>query len=68
MLVVPAVLYAVYVFGRGALIGKYPYKVVDASLVGYPSALTYAAVVIIGIAAICTIIIIADKILARSNA
>jgi len=61
MLTLPGLLYPTYVFGRGALINQYPYKVIDASLVGYPSALTYAVIVIIGFAALCALVIIADR-------
>lgn len=61
MLTLPGLLYPTYVFGRGALINQYPYKVIDASLVGYPSALTYAVIVVIGFTALCALVIIADR-------
>jgi len=61
MLVLPGLLYPTYVFGRGALINQYPYKVIDASLVGYPSALTYAVIVVIGFTVLCALVVFADK-------
>lgn len=62
---IPAFAYLIYVFVRGAVINAYPYSVIDVTVMGYPAALTYAAGVIAAFLALCTIIILADKALAK---
>lgn len=65
IIALPGLIYPVYVFARGALINDYPYSVIDVTSVGYPSALTYAAAVIVGFTILCLITILIDKAIAR---
>jgi hypothetical protein len=61
----PALIYLVYVFARGAIINAYPYSVIDVTKLGYLPALSYAAGVIAGFLVFCTALILADKALAK---
>lgn len=61
----PGLIYPIYVFARGALINDYPYDVIDVTSVGYPAALRYAVIVILGFTVLCVLTILIDKAINR---
>lgn len=65
LVALPALLYSSYVFARGAIINDYPYAVIDVVAVGYPAALRYAVIVVIGFTVLCILTILIDMIIAR---
>lgn len=65
LIAIPGIAYPVYIFARGALINDYPYTVIDVRPAGYGPALTYAAVVMVGFALLCLMIIGIDRLIAR---
>lgn len=62
---IPAFVYLIYVFIRGAIINAYPYSVIDVTALGYGPALIYAAGVIIGFLILCIVFIGLDKALGK---
>lgn len=60
VIMMPAVLYPVYVLIRGPILGEYPYRVIDVNLHGYAFVLAYMVQVVIGFAILCLLALAAN--------
>lgn len=67
-MLVPGLIYLAWALGRGAVIGEYPYPVLDVQTNGYPQVAMGAGTIVAAVAAFCAILVLADKALARAKA
>jgi hypothetical protein len=65
-MLVPPLLYLAWAMLRGAVIHEYPYAIIDVTRFGYPQVAINAVSVFIGLAILCCLVVIADKLLARA--
>lgn len=68
LLLVPPLIYLAYVLVRGALVGEYPYAIVDAGKFGYEQVAINAATLTLAVIILATAVVAADKLLARRRA
>jgi hypothetical protein len=65
-MLVPPIIYLVYAMIRGALVGEYPYPILEANRIGYGAVAINVFMVLIGLTVLCAIVVIADRILTRA--
>jgi hypothetical protein len=64
-MLMPPTLYLIYVLIRGAAIGEYPYPILEANHIGYGAVALNVLAVLIGLTALCTLVIAIDRGLVR---
>jgi hypothetical protein len=64
-MLVPGVIYVAWALGRGALIGEYPYDILDAGKNGYIAVAIGVAVLVAAVTAFCALVVSADKLALR---
>ena len=65
IMLAPTAIYFVLILLRGAVLGEYPYFILQVDSLGYPTVFLNALIVAIALAALCAAVIGADKFLAR---
>jgi hypothetical protein len=68
LLLLPPLIYLIYVLVRGAIVAEYPYEIVDVGKYGYGQVTINAAVLTIAVALFTAIVVGADKLIARWRA
>jgi hypothetical protein len=63
----PTLIYFVYTMGRGAVSHEYPYPVLDVGTLGFGHVLLNALAVCIGLAILCLLVVLADKLHPRKS-
>jgi hypothetical protein len=66
MMLLPPLLYLAWAMLRGAFAHEYPYGIIDVTRFGYGQVAINALSVFIGLAILCGLVVIADKLLARA--
>lgn len=66
-MLVPSLAYVIYTLLRGAMIGTYPYTILEVGRLGYPQVLVNIAVVALALIVLFALFIFADRYLARST-
>ena len=64
-MLVPPIIYLVYAMIRGALLGEYPYPILEANRLGYGAVAINVFMVLIGLTLLCLIVVAADRALTR---
>lgn len=64
-MLLPGLAYIVWALARGAIVGEYPYDILDPSKLGYAGVATAIGMLIIAVAAFCLILVGVDKLIAR---
>jgi hypothetical protein len=67
-MLLPPSIYLVYVLIRGALVGEYPYPILEADRIGYAMVALNVLIVLVGLTALCAIAIGLDMALKRAKA
>ncbi|HEV7292165.1 MAG TPA: Pr6Pr family membrane protein [Devosia sp.] len=65
-MLLPTLIYFGYILLRGAVLGEYPYPILEVGRLGYPAVLFNGFLVALGLAVLCAITIAFDKLLARN--
>jgi hypothetical protein len=65
-MLVPPIIYLVYAMIRGALMGEYPYPILEANRLGYGQVAINVFLVLIGLSVLCLIVVAADRLLTRA--
>lgn len=66
-MLLPPTIYLVYAMVRGALVGEYPYPILEADRIGYGAVAINVLVVLIGLTALCLLAVSADRALSRTR-
>jgi hypothetical protein len=66
-MLIPGVIYVAWALGRGALVGEYPYDILDAGKNGYMAVATGVLLLVAAVTVFCALVIIADRLLARRS-
>jgi hypothetical protein len=66
-MLIPSVIYMIYVLIRGRLVGEYPYAMLDATRIGSGSVTLHAIGLLIALAALCAAVVALDRWLARRS-
>jgi hypothetical protein len=64
-MLLPPTIYLVYVMARGALIGAYPYAILEANRIGYDGVALNVLMVLVGLTALCVLVVAIDRALLR---
>jgi hypothetical protein len=64
-MLVPGVIYVAWALGRGALIGEYPYDILDAGKNGYGGVVLGVGMLLIAVSIFCAVLVGADRLLGR---
>ena len=64
-MLLPPVIYVVYAMIRGALVGEYPYPVLEANTLGYPQVLINIGALLVFFVLLCALAVWIDGLLAR---
>jgi hypothetical protein len=64
-MLIPSVIYMIYVLIRGRLVGDYPYAMLDATRFGSGSVTLHAIGLLVALAALCAAVVVLDRWLAR---
>lgn len=64
-MLLPPTLYLIYVMIRGAIIGEYPYPILEANRLGYGAVALNVLAVLVGLTALCALTIALDRALTR---
>ena len=64
-MLIPTLIYFVYVLARGAWVEEYPYPVINVTRLGYPQTLLHALAIAIGLGALMFIVVGIDEVLGR---
>ena len=64
-MLIPSVIYMIYVLIRGRLMGEYPYAMLDATRVGSGSVTLHAIGLLVALAGLCAAVVALDRWLAR---
>lgn len=64
-MLVPPAIYLVYVMIRGAIVGEYPYPILEANRLGYATVALNVFGVLIGLAVLGAIVVVLDRLLTR---
>jgi hypothetical protein len=67
-MVVPGVAYLVWALARGAVVGEYPYDIIDAGKFGYGTVAIGVGMLLAAVVVFCAVLIAVDKLLARMPA
>ncbi|HWA19702.1 MAG TPA: Pr6Pr family membrane protein [Devosia sp.] len=65
-MLVPPTVYLVYAMIRGALVGEYPYPILEANRIGYGAVAINVFLVLVGLTLLCLIVVAADRMLTRA--
>ena len=65
LMLIPTLIYFVYVLARGAWVEEYPYPVINVTRLGYPQTLLHALAIAIGLGALMFIVVGIDEVLGR---
>jgi len=63
----PTLVYFIYTIGRGAVSKEYPYPSLDVNKLGFGHVLVNAVYISIGLALLCALVVLADKLLPRKS-
>lgn len=66
-MLVPGLVYVAYALVRGALVGEYPYDILDAGKFGYGTVAIGVGALIVAVIVFCIAMVGADKLLGRVN-
>lgn len=66
-MLVPVLIYLVCTMLRGALIGEYPYPILEANRLGYGQVAIGLAVMLVAMALLCAIVVAADRLLGNAR-
>jgi hypothetical protein len=61
LLLIPGLGYVALALLRGALVGEYPYDILDAGKFGYPQVAIGTGVLVLAVAVFCVLLVLADK-------
>ena len=64
-MLLPPTIYLIYAMIRGAIVGEYPYPILEADRIGYAAVALNVVAVLVGLTALCAIVIGLDRLLAR---
>lgn len=64
-MLLPATIYLVWAMLRGALVGEYPYPILEADRIGYAAVAINVLAVLVALTALCAIAVALDKALVR---
>lgn len=64
-MLVPGLVYVAWVLARGAIVGEYPYDILDAGKNGYPQVAVGVSVLVAAVAGFCALVIFADRFIPR---
>ncbi|MEQ1770249.1 MAG: Pr6Pr family membrane protein [Devosia sp.] len=64
-MLLPPTVYLVWAMARGAVIGEYPYPVLEANRIGYGAVAINVLAVLVGLLLLCAIVVAVDKALTR---
>jgi len=67
LMLAPGLAYVGWVLVRGAIVGVYPYDILDAGRFGYPQVAVGVGILLIAVSIFCTILILADRWLYRRS-
>lgn len=65
VMLVPGLIYVAWALGRGALIGEYPYDILDAGKNGYLAVAIGVAILVAAVTVFCALVVSADKLALR---
>jgi hypothetical protein len=65
LMLAPTFAYFLYAMARGAWVNEYPYPILDAGVLGYGQVLLNAVMMTAGLAALCAIVIMLDRLLGQ---
>jgi hypothetical protein len=68
LMLIPGLVYVAWALIRGAVVGEYPYDILDAGKFGYGAVAAGVAVLVVAVTIFCLAMIGADKLMARTNA
>ncbi|HEY4199915.1 MAG TPA: Pr6Pr family membrane protein [Devosiaceae bacterium] len=66
-MMLPPLVYVVYAMLRGAIVGEYPYPILEANRLGYPQAIANIVIVAITLTVLFVFVIAIDRYLARTS-
>lgn len=64
-MLVPGLAYVAWAMARGAIVGEYPYEILDVVKFGYGTVAMSVGTLIVAVAIFCAVIVAADKLIAR---
>lgn len=67
LMLVPTLVYFLYTLARGALVAEYPYPPLDVVALGYERVFMNAFLVALGLAVLCALSILIDRLLGRNQ-
>ena len=65
LMLVPGLVYLAWALGRGAVVGEYPYDILDVNAHGYGGVAVGAGIVILAVAAFCLVLVTVDRVMGR---
>ena len=66
-MLLPPTIYLIWAMTRGAVVGEYPYPILEADRLGYGIVALNVVAVLVGLTALCAIAIGADRLLAKAR-
>jgi hypothetical protein len=64
-MLLPPTIYLIYAMVRGALVGEYPYPILEANRLGYGTVALNVLGVLVGLTALCAIVVALDRLFER---
>ena len=64
-MLLPATIWLVYAMLRGAIVGEYPYPILEANRLGYGTVAINVFVVLVGVTILCAVVVALDRALTR---
>jgi len=64
-MLLPPIIYLIYVMIRGAIISEYPYPILEANMLGYGAVAINVLWVLVGLTVLCAIVVAVDRALTR---
>ena len=64
-MLLPPTIYLIYAMIRGAIVGEYPYTILEANRIGYAMVALNVVVVLVGLTALCAVVVGLDRLLAH---
>lgn len=64
-MLLPPTIYLIYAMVRGAIVGEYPYPILEANRIGYGAVALNVLMVLAGLAALCSIVVALDRLFER---
>lgn len=62
-MLIPGLIYVAWALARGAVVGEYPYDILDAGKYGYPQVAIGVGVLVAAVAVFCALIVLADRLM-----